>query len=67
MNDFDRQPGEAAHQVARLLQHEGLEMHKLPVYRSRRTAAKAEMLFSEERMRVENALRESRHEEHQAV
>lgn len=67
MTDFARQQGAAAHQAARMLQHEGREMYELQEDRFRRTAAVAEVLLSEERASVENALRESRHEERHVV
>lgn len=64
MHVFVRQLGEAAHETARMLQFEGREMYELQEHPGRRSIAVAELSLSEERMRVESALRESCHEEH---
>lgn len=49
MNDFVRRQGEAAHQAARTLQHEGRAVYELQEDRILRTAMEAETLLSEER------------------
>lgn len=67
MNDFARQQGEAAHQAARMFQHDGRQMYVLQEDRIRTTAAEVETLLSKERARVESALREYHNEEHRAL
>lgn len=42
-------------------------MYELQEERIRRTAAEADTLLFEDRVRVENTLRDSRHEEHQTM
>lgn len=51
VNGSLRQPGEAARNATRVLQHEGREMYEHQEERIRRTTAEAESLMSEEGMR----------------